>query len=316
MYKKLIYLISIIWILPFFSGCNDIKGKSVDYQTNQFQYRITLIAPNVSDYYWKKIYEGVLKESIIYGFDVQFVGPNETNNVKQIEFIETAIAAQVDGIITQASNPEQFYPVINKAKIAGIPVVLVDSDAPESNRDYYVGSDNFEAGKIAGKAMIEVSGGKANIVIITGIENQGSFKERLEGFRDSINEQKEMRIIAVKEVKDDHLRAMQLTNDVLKTFPEVNAFLGISSNNLQGITKAISEKNNRNSYLIVGFSNGEYGIGSLGNGTINAIIIQNPYLMGMHSVELLNKIFLGKEPEIKIIETDISVMMDNSNINE
>ena len=63
-----------------------------------------------------------------------------------VKYIDTAIASKVDGIITMALSPAAIGPAIDRAVDAGIPVVLVDTDAPESKRAAYVGTSNYDAG--------------------------------------------------------------------------------------------------------------------------------------------------------------------------
>ena len=69
------------------------------------------------------------------------VSPGRDNDVNEINaLVETAIAEKVDGVITQGLNPEAQAPVFAQLDRIGIPYVLVNSDAVNSNRLAFIGT--------------------------------------------------------------------------------------------------------------------------------------------------------------------------------
>jgi len=181
-------------------------------------YRFTLVSPLVGHPYWVTVEDGMKAGNEQFGVDTQYVGPTEINIDEQIKDIETAIASKVDGIITMALDPTAFTPVINKAVAAGIPVVLIDTDAPDSDRNFYAGTSNYAAGFEAGKAMIDATGGNANIGIITGAINAANLIERIDGFTDAIKDQPNMQILAVEPSDTDLLKATEKAQSLLQTY--------------------------------------------------------------------------------------------------
>ncbi len=77
-----------------------------------------------------------------------------------------------------------LQPGIDAAAAAGIPVITMDSDAPGSQRLYFIGTNNLEAGHLGGKRVIEKLGGKGNVVFFT-LGGQPNTDERLKGFKDA-----------------------------------------------------------------------------------------------------------------------------------
>ena len=89
------------------------------------------------------------------------------NEQGQVDAIQKAIYSKVNGIITAGTNSSpELIEVINAAVKEEIPVVLVNSDIPSSDRTCYVGTDNYEAGRMAGVDMAEATGKKAKIGVI------------------------------------------------------------------------------------------------------------------------------------------------------
>ena len=81
--------------------------------------------------------------------------------------IEQLIAKGVKGIIVTAGDATTLNPAIDKAIARGIPVITFDSDAPDSQRLCFAGTNNYEAGKVAGKSMVEWLNGEGEVGIST-----------------------------------------------------------------------------------------------------------------------------------------------------
>ncbi len=94
-------------------------------------------------------------------------GPATWDASQEARAIEQLIAKGVKGIIVTAGDATTLNPAINKAVKRGIPVITFDSDAPESKRLCFAGTNNYEAGKVAGKAMVEWLKGKGEVGIST-----------------------------------------------------------------------------------------------------------------------------------------------------
>jgi len=313
MIKHTILILLISFLSIFIFACSNSDNRNNSFSKDDLAYRLTMVVPLANHQYWLKAGKGMKEASKKYGFNAQYLGSTELNIEKQIEYIEIAIAAKVDGIITQALNPSRFKSIISKASIAGIPLIIIDSNIPNSTRNYYVGTPNFTAGEVAGRAMIEATGGKAKIGIITGVKNQLNLIERIEGFKNTIKDYPDMQIVTTIISDIDFLKAIQITKKTLINYPEINAFFGASANDIQGAAKAISEKNNRNSYTLVGFDDMDYTIESIKNGLIYATVVQDPYAMGELAVELLNQIKTNTAPKEKIINTGF-VLVTKENV--
>ena len=172
-------------------------------------YRYTFVSPLVSHEYWIDVEEGIQAGAKEQGVDVAVLGDTKVDVDAMVKYIDTAIASKVDGIITMALSPAAIGPAIDRAVDAGIPVVLVDTDAPESKRAAYVGTSNYDAGYEAGKAMIEATGGKAKIGIIRGTIGQETDNDRIKGFEDAIKDEPDMEILTTEACNSDMLTILR-----------------------------------------------------------------------------------------------------------
>jgi ribose transport system substrate-binding protein len=305
--KKLLLVLSIIVLFASqLSGC----GAQLQQTTSDEKQllRFTLISPLLGHPYWNVVEEGLEDANKEFGVDTEFVGPTIIDYEEQKKYIEAAIAAKVDGIITSALNPDFFQPVIDKAVDAGIPVVLIDNDAPKSKRSVYVGTINTVGGFEAGKAMIEMTDGKAVIGILMGTADATNMIERVAGFRDAIKDYPKMKIVAVEPTNSDPLIANEKLQKMLKEHPEINALFGASGTDILDITRICEEKGLSNKVEIVSYDDVDETIDLIKKGIVYATVAQNPYKMGYLGVKLLKEIKEGKIADSQIIDTGVTVI--------
>lgn len=114
--------------------------------------RVVVIGKSVHPY-WANVERGVKAAAQKLGVQAIFFVPQKEDVAAQISTMETYIAQKVSGIAVAPSDPKALAPTIKKGRDAGIPVITLDTDAPESVRLAYIGTDNLAAGRIAGQEM-------------------------------------------------------------------------------------------------------------------------------------------------------------------
>lgn len=258
----------------------------------------TFVTPLFGHPYWVTVQDGMNAAAEEFGVECEWVGPMAIDIAQQIQDIETAIASNSDAIITMALNPVAFAPVINQAEEAGIPVVLVDTDAPYSKRSAYAGTDNKSAGFAAGEAMVEVLDGQGKVGIITGAIDANNLNLRIDGFEEAIKDT-DIKVVAIEPSNTDLLQATEKAQSILQSYPDIDAFFGVSASDVIGAAKVVKEMNKVGDVKLVGFDDMPETIDYIKNGVVNAAIVQRPYMMGYLGVKLARDIIEGKDvPEI------------------
>ena len=223
-----------------------------------------------------------------------------------VKYIDTAIASKVDGIITMALSPAAIGPAIDRAVDAGIPVVLVDTDAPESKRAAYVGTSNYDAGYEAGKAMIEATGGKAKIGIIRGTIGQETDNDRIKGFEDAIKDEPDMEILTTEACNSDMLTGTQKAQDMLKAYPEMTAIFGSEGTGAVAAGKVLEEQGLSGTITVIGWDDTDECLDFIRTGVVKGTIVQKPDFMGRKAVELLTRIKNGEELTETVIDSGVT----------
>ncbi|MEH6907686.1 sugar-binding protein [Neobacillus drentensis] len=276
-------------------------------QVEKYNYHIVLIPEELDNDYWRLVEQGAQTAAKDYGVMLEYVGPKQANIDNHLKTIEMSAASKVDGILTQGLSDEQFTPLINKVVESGIPVITVDTDAANSKRLAYIGTDNYYSGFLAGKALIQDTKGQANVAIITGSFYANHQQQRVKGFQDAVKGEKGIHIIDVVESEISRVRAAEKAYQIIKDHPEVNAFFGTSALDGIGIAQVVDKYVKPGKIYIVGFDALPETLAYIRNGTINATVVQEPYEMGYRAVKMMINLIQGKTVE-PIVHTNTRIM--------
>lgn len=184
---------------------------------------------------------------------------------KQVENIENAVNKGVAGIIVAPMDGNAVIPALEKAKDAGIPVIIADASIDEGHEDLYVtyvGSDNVAIGKEGAKQMVEKIG-EGEVLLVMGAAGAMGGELRSQGFREGIEEYGAGKVTLVDEQYGDWLSdtAMQVTENMLTAHPDAKGIFLCSDGMLSGVISACENK---------GYEDGEICIISV-DGNISAL---------------------------------------------
>ncbi|WP_199426877.1 sugar-binding protein [Thermaerobacillus caldiproteolyticus] len=269
-------------------------------------YHFVLVPEELDNDYWRLVEKGAKAAAKEMGVRLEYIGPRQANIEEHVKILEKAAASKVDGIMTQGLTEQQFTPIINRIVEKNIPVITIDTDAPTSRRTAYIGTDNYYAGFIAGRALVEDTGGNANVAIITGSFEASHQQLRVKGFQDAVKHEKGTHIIAIEESDITRVQAAEKAYKILKEHPEVNAFYGTSALDAIGIAKVIEQFHRERETYVIGFDTLPETIHYLEKGTIEATVVQEPYEMGYRAVKMMVDIIEGNHvPSINNTETRV-----------
>ncbi|GAI74325.1 unnamed protein product, partial [marine sediment metagenome] len=95
-------------------------------------------------------------------------GPEEALAEGQIEIFDNYLALGVDAIGMAPNDPATVPVLVEEAEGAGVLFLTFDTDAPDSGRPLYIGTDNVEGGKQGADAMLELMGYEGKVALVTG----------------------------------------------------------------------------------------------------------------------------------------------------
>ncbi len=249
-------------------------------------YTFIFVCPIVGNEYWSACAEGIARADAELGSATTVVGPRDAENyaVEILDSMREAIRARPDGIITYASIAE-LVPLINEASEQGIPVLAIDSDAPDSRRVAYLGTDLYNLGYTAGESMVSLTGGEAHIGYLCSSFSAQSEQTVFNAFQDAIYDY-DMEVIASAEGGVDADSAVRAAEKMLDEHPEIDAVFCTSSNNVTGFAR-VKAARGLDGLALVGLDDLEENLDFVRKGVIDTLLAQSPEQMGYESVRLI-----------------------------
>ncbi|MGI6162157.1 MAG: sugar ABC transporter substrate-binding protein [Christensenellales bacterium] len=175
------------------------------------------------------------------------------DTAQQASQIENLIAMGCDGIVINPCDQSTIITSLEACKAANIPVVVVDTGAPDADRDLYitqVSTDNYVAAEKAGKAVAEALKGEGNVIIVSGLDGNQVTTHRLEGFKKGL-EGTNIEVVAVQNGEYNGDKAMQVMENLLQTHADADCVYTVSDCMLDGILQAIQNNGNANPNMLI-----------------------------------------------------------------
>lgn len=292
-------------------GCSNSGGSSDNKP------HVAFVTNNVSEF-WQIAKKGCMKAEQEFNCVVEFRMPANGTIAEQQQIIEDLLAKGIDGIAISPRDAQNQTDILNKAA-AETNLICHDSDAPNTNRLCYVGTNNFQAGLAAGKLIKEVLPEGGKIILFVGVMDAPNARERAEGISKEL-EGSNIEIADIRTDQADHVTAKSNVENVLVTRPDVTCLVGLWSYNGPAIVSAVTEKNQSvaqgGTIKIVCFDEEEDCLQGIKDGHIYATVVQKPFEFGYQSVRILAQLAEGDKtvlPEDGLLDTGI-VLVKQDNV--
>ena len=254
------------------------------------RYHFYLIAQNSVDPFWKELKLGLEAAAREQKVVVEFNAPRFNNPQEELRFLDIAVTSEVDGIITHVSSDSDFTELINKAVGKGIPVVTLENDDKNSDRNSFVGTNSFELGKAAAELMIMATAGRANIAVIVSndLELDSTIQNlKMNGFLSTLKGFPEMKVVRTYTSKMGILSAEEITQQIISGQDNINAIFTTSSVDTIGSAQLVVDRNKVGSIAIVGYGDTEDILRYISKDIIYGTVMSDPYKMGYESINAL-----------------------------
>ncbi len=252
--------------------------------------RVAFVTNNASDF-WKLAEAGTNKAAEELGCEVLFRIPATGSAQEQQQIMEDLIVKGVSGIAISPNDPKNWTETLNTFA-AQVNLVTQDSDAPDSNRACYIGTNNYDAGVAAGELLKKSlpSGGK--IMMFVGKLDAQNAQDRKRGIEETI---KDSGITVIDTLTDetDRAKAMSNAQDTLVKYPDVACLVGLWSYNGPALLNAVRDSGKSGKVKIVCFDEEEATLLGVSQKAIEGTIVQQPFEFGFQSVKLLNQLAKG-----------------------
>lgn len=310
--------LSLILIMLVLSGpgfcletCN--KDKLEDSGSNSPGDQPTIaFVTNQQASFWNIAAVGCRDAAEDFGVNVDVRFPSEATATKQKQIVEDLLSRGIQGLAISPIDAENQKEMLNNWA-ARIPLITHDSDAPGTNRQLYIGVDNYLAGRTVGKLIKQAFPAGGNVILTIGRIEQDNAQRRVQGVIDELLDRplefewrnetgkvvgEKFTILATLLDQGVVQTAKQKVEDALNVYADVDVIVGLFAYNPPAILQALRQTNKLNRIKVAAFDEDEMTLQGIRDGHVIGTVVQNPYEYGYQSVRVLSELIKGNSSVI------------------
>jgi len=255
------------------------------------------VAMDSMDLHWLKLTRGAIQKAQELKIDFANSAPaGKVDSAQQIAIMEDAITAKYDIILLAPQNANALVPVANKAKAAGIKLIIVDSMLGTGGQyDAFIGTDNAAAARTAADTLAAAIGGKGKVAIVnaqagaaTAMTRENEFKAQMAAKYPGIT------IVGTQYSDGDKAKALNIATDFMRANPDLAGIYACNEGSTVGVGNAVKQAGKVGKVIVVGWDKSPESQALILDGTINAIMVQNPAIMGSKGIQAGVDLMNGK----------------------
>ena len=226
-------------------------------------------------------------------------GPTDGSPDKQASMIEQYTLKGVDVIAVSPNDPDVVAPAMRKARAKGVHVIAWDADAVKDARAFFV---NQASAKAIAHGMVDTMAKdlgnpsvKTEVAIVTAYltaANQNIWIEHMKTHMAS--EHPNLSLVAIKPSDEDQKLAFKVTQDIMKAYPEIKGFFGISSVSFPGAAEAVRQAKKTGQIMVTGLATPNSMKSYVKDGTVKSVVLWNTAELGYLTVQVAEALATGK----------------------
>ena len=275
------------------------------------------LIPGIStDAFYTTMHKGAAAEAAKLGVKLVFQGsPTAFSAPTQVPYLNAAITRHPDAILIAPTDKQALIAPIKKAIAAGIPVATVDTFITAPVAFTNISSDNIAGGKSAADALAQAIGKSGKVAAISVQPGISTTDQRKQGFELELKKYPGIKYLGTQFDNDDQTKASQITSALITAHPDLNGVFAMNVISGNGVTAATKAAGKSGKVKLVEFDAEPNQVQALKQGTIDALVAQNPYAIGKMGVELAVKYVNGQRAGIKKHYGTGAAVITKANVN-
>jgi ribose transport system substrate-binding protein len=280
---------------------------------------IPVIVKDTTSFYWQTVLAGARKAGQDLNLNVPELGAQSESDISgQISILENAVSGNPAAIVIA---PTQFAglgkPIDEAAK--KVKVIGIDSAADSNAFTAFLQTDNVQGGRVAADglaAAIKAKYGKAegDVALINSLPGVGSLEQRDQGFKEQIAAKyPDLKLVVIKVADGQAMTGLNIMTDLITANPGLRGVFTDALFMGQGAGQAIAENKAGEKIKLVSFDADSKLVGFLKDGTIAALVVQDPFRMGYEGVKTALAASKGDKVPAKV-DTGVN-LITQENIN-
>ncbi|HUA78007.1 MAG TPA: ABC transporter substrate-binding protein [Acetobacteraceae bacterium] len=271
-------------------GCTLVQAGDQVRAQEFSNVKIDVIVKATTSQYWATVFDGARAAAKTLGVQIATLGAaSELDAAGEVSIMENAISARPSGIVIAATNAQALAEPIAAATKAGIPVIVIDSNANTDQYVTFLATNNETGGQKAADEMARcvkarTGGDTGKVAYLTALAGAQSLNDRDKGFVEELKKYPGLTIVEHRVGNNMADRALSDSEDLLTRHPDLVGMFADNELEGDGAGTALSEKGLGGKVCLVAFDTSDTEIKFVRNGIIDALIVQNPYMMGYAGV--------------------------------
>ena len=277
------------------------------HESTELYYMVTA---NTHIAYWVEASAGLSAAAKDLGVRAETIGPETYDPQGEKDIMLKAIHQNLapTGFLVSAADADLMRDAIDAAVDAGIPVITIDADSPNSKRTFFIGTNNYQAGQLGGDIVAKELNGKGTVMVFA-LPAQANQEERLEGYRRAFSRQPDIKITQVVDVHGQPAKVFDMARDLAARHAAPDAFVCLESQSCAEIADALDRVNVRGK-TIVAMDTIDNTLKWIDKGMIRATIAQKPYTMAYYGLRAIDDLHHYKPASGEGNRSTVPVFMD------
>jgi ribose transport system substrate-binding protein len=264
--------------------------------------RIGVVPKATSHLFFVNIHRGVDQAARDFNVDVLWNGPNEeTDHTRQIQIVESMLTQHVDALAISATDERALAAPVERIIRAGIPVTIFDSGVNVEGYTSFIATDNYGAGCTAARLLAGLVGGTGKVGLVMHKPGGTSTVLRESGFEDTMRKEFPGVMIAARQFgMSDRARSRAAAENILTAHPDLAGIFASSEASSLGAIQAIRSRGQSGKVKLITFDSSDLHVEALRDGTINRMLVQEPFRIGYEAVRSLAEKLKGGTPVTRL----------------
>ncbi|HVV21994.1 MAG TPA: ABC transporter substrate-binding protein [Pseudonocardiaceae bacterium] len=271
-------------------------------------YKLAFVPGVIGDPFYVTMQCSIQAEAKKLGVSVSVNGPQKFDPTLQTPVLQSVVASKPDALLIAPTDVSAMQQPIEQAARNNIKVVLVDTTLKDpSVAVSAISSDNLGGGKAAFDAIKQLAPNGGKVLVVSVQPGVSTTDDRAKGFEDAVKADPKYTYLGVQYDNDDASKAAQIVTSELQAHPDI---VGIFATNLfsgEGSATGVRQAGKQGQVKIVGFDAGPDQVKDLQADTVQALVAQQPGIIGKDAVDQAVASLKG-QPVTKKIGTEFSVI--------
>lgn len=298
-------------------GDSSATGQSSNQSTKA---KIAIVTRDFSNPYWAALRDGAVAEGKAQGVDVTVkAGSSETDSQGENAQISTLANQDFNCFAVVPVNATNVITPLVPVARKNIPILNLDTQiSPDAAKaagvsfTSFIGSDNLEAGQLAGQKLMAAMGGHGQVALLQGIAGEQNGINREKGFKEVTSGK--LTIVASQPANYDQNTALTATTTILQAHPDITGIFAANDTMGLGAAQAVKNAGKQGKVSIISVDGIQDMLKSVQGGVNTGTVTQYPYAEGQMAVQACMAKVAGKSVPTRVVAP--IAYIDKSNVSQ